>query len=394
MSVLPLSDTRRSTALPPLLAAAVLALVAAAAGAAEEKAYRGDVKSVVTIDVLDPEGPYDKIWEPFIARWTGDHLIAAYGLQVRGKMDMGDIVCSLSLDGGRTWNERITVFDHRVRNGSVQYAYNNSVLFRPPDQDVVWLFAMRAPMHYRDSENADLIAAYTADGGYSWNHVELAMGYQGSLIIVAGIETVKRDGVPHYLLPAHRNSRRHDPHGDRRQFVLESKSLLHWKLAGYVPYPDDDPVFLHEGKIAPVGHGALEMVMRTATMDRERPLDPPLAYSTRSEDGGRTWSTARPEPELPNYRAKSFFGRDSSGRHIYVYGDSAQRRGLYYKTRTPGGDWSPQRTFYDGGNLNSYPTLLEEPSADGLGEWLAVWDSSDSPDRRRTVIRFGRLSVE
>ncbi|MXX61563.1 MAG: exo-alpha-sialidase [Holophagales bacterium] len=384
---------RRSPALPALLTATLLAL-AAAAGAAEEEAYRGDVEDVVTIDALDPEGPYDKIWEPFIARWTDEHLIAAYGLQVRGKMDMGDIVCSLSLDGGRTWNERITVFDHRVRNGSVQYAYNNSVLFRPPDQDVVWLFVMRAPMHYRDSENADLVAAYTADGGYSWNHVELAMGYQGSLIIVAGIETVERDGVPHYLLPAHRNSRRHDPHGDRRQFVLESKSLLHWKLAGYVPYPDDDPVFLHEGKIAPIADGALEMVMRTATMDRERPLDPALAYSTRSEDGGRTWSTARPEPELPNYRAKSFFGRDSSGRHIYVYGDSAFRRGLYYKTRLPGGAWSLQRTFYDGGNLNSYPTLLEEPSAGESGEWLAVWDSSDDPERRRTAIRFGRLPVE
>ena len=40
-------------------------------------------------------------------------------------------------------------------------------------------------MHYRDSENADLVAAYTADGGYSWHHVELAMDYQGPLIIVA-----------------------------------------------------------------------------------------------------------------------------------------------------------------------------------------------------------------
>jgi len=64
------------------------------------------------------------------------------------------------------------VFDHRQRNGTVQYAYNNSVLFRPANQDVIWLFVMRAPLHYRNSENADLVAAYTADGGYSWHHVE------------------------------------------------------------------------------------------------------------------------------------------------------------------------------------------------------------------------------
>ena len=214
--------------MPALLAASLLALAAAAVWAAEDEAHRGHALDVVAIDALDLRGPYDKIWEPFIARWTDEHYIAAYGLQVRGKLDMGDIVCSLSLDGGKSWSPRITVFDHRVRNGSVQYAYNNSVLFRPPDQDVVWLFAMRAPMHYRDSENADLVAAYSADGGYSWQHVELAMGYQGSLIIVAGIETVERDGVRRYLLPAHRNSLRHDLYGDRRQFVLESKSLLRW----------------------------------------------------------------------------------------------------------------------------------------------------------------------
>lgn len=70
-------------------------------------------------------------------------------------------------------------FDHRVRNGTVQYADNNSVLFRPPGQDVIWLFCMRSPMHYRDSENIALVAAYTVDGGLSWQHVELSWGISG-----------------------------------------------------------------------------------------------------------------------------------------------------------------------------------------------------------------------
>jgi hypothetical protein len=357
---------------------------------AEELDYQGDVTHVTTIDTLDPDGPYNKIWEPYLAKWSDKHYLAAYGLQISGKGDMGDIVCSISRDSGKTWGHRITVFDHRVRNGTVQYAYNNAVLFRPPGQDVIWLFAMRAPMHYRDSENADLVAAYSPDGGYSWHHVELSVGYQGPLIIVAGIETVERNGVTHYLLPAHRNSRRHDPHGDRRQFVLESKSLLHWKLAGYVPYAENDPVFLHEGGIAPAGaDGELKMVMRTADMIRERPLDPPVAYSSVSKDGGRTWSTAQPEPDLPNFRSKSFFGRDSAGRHICVYSNSVERRGLYYKVRSKGGAWSAQKEFYVAGNRNSYPTLIE----DKPGEWLAVWDSSNSRNEKRTAIRFGRLQV-
>jgi hypothetical protein len=147
------------------------------------------------------------------------------------------------------------------------------------------------------------------------------------MIVVGGIEAVERDGATHYLLPAHRNTRRHDPHGDRRQFVLESTSLLHWKLAGYVPFAEKDAVFLHEGTIAPGdADDELKIVMRTADVERERPLDPPLAFSSTSKDGGRTWSTAKAEPDLPNYRSKSFFGKDTSGRHIYVYGDSADRR--------------------------------------------------------------------
>ncbi|MBT5813587.1 MAG: exo-alpha-sialidase [Opitutales bacterium] len=350
--------------------------------------YEGDLSDVVTIDELDPSGPFNKIWEPHFAKWSDDHYICAYGLQVRGKGDMGDMVASISLDKGKTWSPRVMIFDHQERNGSVQYAYNNAVLFRPPDQDVIWLYAMRAPMHYRDSENADLVAAYTADGGYSWHHVELAMGYQGSLIIVAGIETVKRNGVNHYLLPAHRNSQRHDLHGDRRQFVLESTSLVHWNLAGYVPYARDDPVFLHEGKIAQTDDpNILKMVMRTATMDRERPLNPPLAYSSISKDGGTTWSISKAEPDLPNHRSKAFFGKDANGNHIYVYSNRVDRRGLYYKTLKPGGNWSKEKTFYFNDNRNSYPTLVE----DMPGEWLAVWDSSNSPDKRRTAIRFGRL---
>src|SRR5690606_10155886 len=114
---------------------------------------------------------------------------------------------------------------------------------------------------------------------------------------------------------------------------------------------------------------------RTATMDRERPLDPPLAFSSTSADGGRTWSVAVPEPQLPNYRAKSFYGRDDSGRHIYVYNDDVARRGLWYKLRAAGGDWSEARLFYHDNDRNSYPTLLQE----SRNIWAAVWDSSDDP---------------
>ena len=352
---------------------------------------QSDVVDVVEIDRLQPNSGYRLIWEPHLAKWSSKHFVCCYGLQLQGKTDMGDIVCSISRDSGKTWSARTMVFDHRLRNGTVQYAYNNSVLFRPPGQDVIWLFCMRSPMHYRDSENADLVAAYTVDGGLSWQQVELSLGYQGPLIIVAGIETVIRGGVPHYLLPAHRNTRRRDRHGDRRQFVLESNSLVHWKMADYVDYPDSNAVFLHEGKIAKSDQGTgLKIVMRTAGMARERPLDPPVAWSSISTDGGKRWSVAKPESDLPNYRAKSFYGVDTRGQYIYVYNDNANREGLWYKTKTNGEKWSQPKRFYHENNRNSYPTLVEEKP----GQWIAVWDSSNSPEKKRTSIRFGRLKSQ
>ena len=130
--------------------------------------------------------------------------------------------------------------------------------------------------------------------------------------------------------------------------------------------------------------------MRTADMERERPIDPPVAWSSLSRDGGQTWSIAKPEPDLPNHRAKAFFGIDSKGRHIYVYNDNYAREGLWYKTKPGGGNWSQAKRFYHENNRNSYPTLVE----DKPGEWIAVWDSSNDPDKKRTSIRFGRLNVE
>lgn len=94
-------------------------------------AEHGDVTDVREIDRLDEDGLFERIWEPHLAQWSERWLVCCYGLQLRGKPDMGDLVCSVSKDGGKTWLPRTTVFDHRLRNGSVQYAYNNAVLFRP-----------------------------------------------------------------------------------------------------------------------------------------------------------------------------------------------------------------------------------------------------------------------
>ena len=55
-----------------------------------------------------------------------------------------------------------------------------------------------------------------------------------------------------------------------------------------------------------------------------------------------------------------------------------------------GGKRSEAKRFYHENNRNSDPILAE----DKPGEWIAVRDSSNGPDRKRTSNRFVRLKVE
>lgn len=384
-----------------LLTSFALLLTCMSAGADDDLNYRGDVTDVRVIRRVEQHPYAGKIWQPFIIQGDGKRdLLVAFGVQLNGKGDMGDIMASLSRDDGDTWQEPVVVFDHRVRQGAIQFAYANPVLFRATGQNVIWCFAMRCPILYRNSEESQLVGAFTADGGRSWTAVEMAMDYTGPLILNAGVVETEIRGQKRYLLPAHRNTLQKDPRGSRDHFILSSSSLLEWKLEAFIPQPTEPRVFLHEGNIAPGdATGELKIVMRTANYDEDRlTTDPPRAWSSVSSNGGRTWSTAVEEPELYNAKSKGFFGQATDGMHIYVYNDGPAQRettaefpqggrtSLRYKIKPAGGVWSEEKTFFAAGIKNSYPTLIEVAP----GDFRAVWDSG-TEDIARTHIRFGKL---
>jgi len=365
---------------------------------AQDSGFRGDVTGIRVIRHVDKHPESWRLWQPFIAQWKRRQLVIAFGAMANGKKDMGSILASVSTDDGDSWDEPVAIFDHRIRQGSQQYGYANPVLFRPPGQEVIWCFAMRCPLNYTNSEDSHLTAAYTADGGRTWTQVELAMDYGGPLILNAGIEPVEVNGQQRYLLPAHRNTLQKDERGSRDHFVLSSSSLLEWRLESYIPQPSTgNKVFLHEGNIAPGDvAGELKIMMRTAGYeDASQTTNPPRAYSSVSKDSGRTWSPAQAEPDLHNAKSKSYYGRAKDGTQVYVYSDGpaqpakGARTSLRYKTKAPGGAWSEEKTFYDAGIKNSYPTLLEVAP----GDFRAVWDSGTA-NTPRTHIKFGRFRTK
>ena len=319
-----------------------------------------------------------------------------------GKKDMGDIFAIRSKDDGDTWESPIVIFDHTKRQGAVQFCYANPVLYQVPGQDIIWCFCMRCPIAQRNSEESTLAAAFTPDGGSSWNQVEMAMLYTGPLILNAAPIQTEINGSTRFLLPAHRNTLAADPRGSRDHFILSSTSLLEWRLEAFIPQPTNARVFLHEGNIARGDtQGELKIVMRTADYDQTNlTTSPPRAYSSVSTDGGHTWSDSKSEPSLHNAKAKGYFGKSVTGSHIYVYndgpaqGDSAPgfpnggRTSLRYKTKPAGGTWGKEQTFYHAGIKNSYPTLHEVSP----GDYRCVWDSGTAT-KPRTHIHFGKLRI-
>lgn len=369
-----------------------------------QTSHEGDVTDVRVLRRVEQHPQAWRVWQPFIIQGAKkNHLLVAYGAMRNGKKDMGDIFATLSKDDGDTWEEPVPVFDHQLRLGGIQYAYANPVLFRAEGQSVTWCFAMRCPIAQRNSEESTLVGAYSADGGWTWTQVELAMHYTGPLILNASAVETIIEGKKRFLLPAHRNTLASDPRGSRDHFVLSSTSLLEWKLQSFIPQPIVPRVFLHEGNIGRGDKpGELKMVMRTADYDESNlTTNPPRAYSSVSSDGGKTWSVAKPEPALHNAKSKSYFSHMLGGGHIYVYNDGPAQRdiapgfsnggrtSLRYKIKADGAEWSEERTFLHAGIKNSYPTLIEVSPEN----FRCVWDSGTA-NRSRTHIRFGKLRVK
>lgn len=117
---------------------------------------------------------------------------------------------------------------------------------------MMWVCAMRCPMIYRHCEDSELLGAYSADGGRSWNPVELAMAYTMPLIYLTGPYCVTENGSPGYLFPMHRIKRRRDPRGSSERFIFSNMKLMEWSFAAYVPQPvAGSKVILHKHNINP-----------------------------------------------------------------------------------------------------------------------------------------------
>ena len=169
-------------------AAQLLTLASSSAILAKTQGHKGDIWDVRVVRRIE-QHPYAwRIWQPFIIQGEREcDLIVAFGAMANGKKEMGNILTAVSRDDGDTWSELVPILNHRERQGAVQLAYANPVLYCAPRQDVIWCLAMRCPISFENSEESQLVCAFAAGGGWSRTRIELTMKYTGPLITNAGL---------------------------------------------------------------------------------------------------------------------------------------------------------------------------------------------------------------
>ena len=92
-------------------------------------------------------------------------------------------------------------------------------------------------MYKRTGDDNDLVAAYSVDGGCSWQEDSLACDFWSPVITCNAPSPVVRDGYTRSIMPVHRGPYvRSDSDADQRAFTLESGDLLRWKLGSYIPF--------------------------------------------------------------------------------------------------------------------------------------------------------------
>ncbi|MGJ6960403.1 sialidase family protein [Streptosporangium sp. G11] len=342
-----------------------------------------------------------------------DHrrLVVAWRAGVRdardpAPTDQGSIMYARSEDGGLRW----TVGTLAAATATTRYHY---VIFLNDAGTLYALLGLISVERDRDREGdvdgfpTSLVVKRSTDGGRTWAAFPVTVDVpdNGRGVVVAG-KPLRHGGV--WLVPYWRHSG-----GTNKAGVLRSADLVTWTSGGIAENPPG--VAIEEPQIAPSQDDPGTLVMVTRALDlrsgtsaaaRDARYRSGAAHSATatSTDGGLTWSPLRLDANLPNYYVKTFFTRDSAGRHLAIFntlagpftGSSASkpdqyREVLYYKVRRPGEPWEPARLFADGPRLTSGAARGWDvyPSADEYepGRFFVVWEHN------QTNIKVAKLDI-
>ncbi|MGW7209720.1 sialidase family protein [Streptomyces sp. NPDC054837] len=303
---------------------------------------------------------------PDIISTSAGNKVVAWREGLRpGNRDMGYIRYAYTTNGGATWSHPRTLAQE-----TDQYAWHYVMLYKSGSE--LFAFLGRTPIADPTDEEKDgdnwnndglpitaTVVKRSTDEGRTWQDYPVTMPSIGNLAI-SGRPIKLANG--NTVLPYWGTGR------ENGVLIATNPDLKTWTKGGVVPNGNATGVKAGENQIAvsPDSSDTLIMVARAANAN---------AMMATSTNGGADWTSYAPAAGLPsNDVARAYFGKDSTGRLLYIYttGDTISRPALYYTTkRRDATSWSAPRRFADG------PESEQDKTPAGTG---AGWDTYPMAD--------------
>lgn len=290
-----------------------------------------------------PQDPFGYFGWPSIARQADGTLVAACsGLRAAHVCPWGKTVLFTSQDHGRTWSEPEIVNDSLIDDrdagivslGSQRlllswftsdtrfYRKNDDWIRRDMGQALYEQYIAKIES-WTDSEVGDCLGSWVrlSEDGHTWgDRISVPLTTPHGPILLPGGDLLYFGKAVVNGLNYHRYH-----HSGGIQAALSQDGGRNWTILGTVPLPEDtEPDNYHEPHLVALPSGRLIGHIRYQHSARVKNHEPFTIFQTESDDGGRTWTTARPTgaPGSPPHLLYH-----SSGSVVCVYGHRQQPYG-------------------------------------------------------------------
>lgn len=253
---------------------------------------------------------------------NGDLLVAFREASEHLSND-GKIVMVRSRDGGKTWDERQVLREHPhtdERDVSITQLRDGTVLVNNwpnPFYDRAGRYWARAMADYAGKPGG-LYFGRSTDNGYTWAWTEQPLDPTPFAFLAASERIVELESG-RLILPVYFSRGDVLRHYGCGVYASDDKGETWRHLATVADVPG---VRLSEPALTLTRSGRLIMMMRN-----ERGPGEPY-YQANSDDGGETWTEARPSP-IPGYRNPASLVTLTDGTVLCVHGSREDPSGIY-----------------------------------------------------------------
>jgi len=333
--------------------------------------------------IAEADKPYYRNYIPNVARLADGKLLAVWGASGRSGETDSRIMGSLSSDSGKTWSSAAQILSQpKAWNGDASIVVDGK-------KTMVFVTVVENP---RLIEKLEIWKTTSMDFGKTWSNpvlVPMPHKYSDSKTH-AGLKL--RDGT--LLLPYSWDIWIEEGMIPKTEgeMNLKASALISrdhgetWQAGGdvHVEAPRTSPFSTGgacEPGIVQLASGELYMLVRTSTTN---------AWESRSRDGGKTWTPAKPSALTAHNTPVALWRLDNSPEIVAAWNNSPRYRWplTVALSKNEGRSWSTPRELANTPKIKtSYPSITQAND----GNIVVVWQQ-ELPEKMGRDIRFARFN--